>query len=189
MPSSVRSVIQYFKKHSVKTVKFGSRKTEIRTCFNGRTIGHIQNFHCIKVFSGYTASSILMATCVTLIELTDWTVGNIQNFHCIKVFSGYTASSILMTTYVTLADLTDWSLFRISVKTAKFRSWGRQKSSKIFQILFLYSDDFPFIKAFFGNATLCTSMVYCAILSDLVRIKMVIQETFSQNSEIWIAES
>ena len=30
---------------------------------------------------------------------------------------------------------------------------------------------------------------YCAILSDHVRIKMVIQETFSQNSEIWIAES
>ena len=34
-------------------------------------VGHIQHFHCIKVFSGYTASSTLMAYCVNLIELTD----------------------------------------------------------------------------------------------------------------------
>ena len=34
-------------------------------------VGHdIQNVHCIKVFSGYTASSTLMATCVTLTDLS-----------------------------------------------------------------------------------------------------------------------
>ena len=44
-----------FRKHLVKTVKFWSWKAEI------------QNFHCIKVFTGWnTTSSTLMATCVTL---------------------------------------------------------------------------------------------------------------------------
>ena len=40
------------------------------------TVGHIQNFHC--VFSGHTASSALMATCVTLTDLTDWSL--VKNF-------------------------------------------------------------------------------------------------------------
>ena len=68
-----------------------------------------------------------------------------------------TIDTTLMATSVTLADLTDWSLVKISVKIAKFLSRGRQKSSssKFFKNLFLYSDDFPFIKAFFGNSVLC----------------------------------
>ena len=48
----------------------------------------------------------------------------------------------------------------------------RQKSfySKIFQNLFLYFDDFPFVKlAFFVLGRERTSIVSCAILSELVR--------------------
>ena len=79
-------------------------------------------------------------------------VGHIQNVHRIKVIPEYTASSTLMAmaTCVTLVshELSDWSLVKISVKTAKFRSRGWQESfsSKIFQNLFLCSDDFSFMK-------------------------------------------
>ena len=50
---------------------------------------------------------------------------------------------------------------KISAKTAKIRTRGRQKSfpSKIFQNLFLYSDDFSFIKAFFGNRTFSSTSI------------------------------
>ena len=34
-------------------------------------VGHTRTFHCITVFSGYTASSTLTVTCVTLTDLTD----------------------------------------------------------------------------------------------------------------------
>ena len=37
---------------------------------------HIKNFHCIEVFSGYTAFNALMATCVTVTDLTDWSQVN-----------------------------------------------------------------------------------------------------------------
>ena len=79
----------------------------------------------------------------------------------------YTGSNTLMGTCVTLTDLAGWN---ISVKTAKFWSRGQMKSSSsnIYQNLVLYSD-LPFIKAFFWNRTLRTSIVSCAILSDLVR--------------------
>ena len=42
-------------------------------------------------------------------------------------------------------------------------------SSKIFENLILYFDNFPFIKAFNGNEIFRTSIVSCAILSDLAR--------------------
>ena len=48
------------------------------------TVGHIQNFHCIiKVFSGHTASSALMATCVTLTDLTDWSLVKTFSKNCV----------------------------------------------------------------------------------------------------------
>ena len=56
---------------------------------------------------------------------------------------------------VTLTDLTDWSLVKISVETEKCRSRGTAEKL-LFKILpkyLFYSDDFPFIKAFFGNRT------------------------------------
>ena len=41
-------------------------------------VEQIQNFHCIKVFSGYTAFSTLMATSVTLTDFTDWSLVKIS---------------------------------------------------------------------------------------------------------------
>ena len=66
-----------FNKILVKTVIFGSVKAEIRICPT-IPVGHIQHFHCIKVFAEYTASSTLMATCVTLTNLTDWSLVKIS---------------------------------------------------------------------------------------------------------------
>ena len=49
---------------------------------------------------------------------------------------------------------------------------------KIFQNVSLnYSDDLPFIQAFFGNLTLSASIVSCAILSELF------EEKLSNNSQ------
>ena len=81
--------------------------------------------------------------------------------------SGYSASSTLMATCVTLANLTGQHFS----KTAKFgqeddKKAPLQKSSKI-SIYILMT--FPFIKGFFGNKTLNTSIVFCAILSDFVK--------------------
>ena len=72
-----------------------------------------------------------------------------------------------MATCVILTVTTDWSLVKNSVKTAKFWSRRQPKSffSKIFQNLFFYFDDFPFIKASLGNRTFNTTIVSCAILS------------------------
>ena len=53
-------------------------------------------------------------------------------------------------------SLVKTAVLKTAVKTAKYWSRGRQKisSSKIFKHLFLYSGDFPFIKAFFWNTIL-----------------------------------
>ena len=49
---------------------------------------------------------------------------------------------------------------------------------KIFQNVSLnYSDDLPFIQAFFGNLTLNASIVSCAIFSELI------EEKLSNNSQ------
>ena len=75
-----------------------------------------------------------------------------------------------MVTRVTHTDLTDWLLVKNSVEIMQFWTWKRQKyfHSKIFLNVFFYSDDFPFIKAFFGNLTYSASIVSCAIQSELV---------------------
>ena len=87
----------------------------------------------------------------------------------IKIFSRYSGSSTLMATCVILTDF-DWPLVKISLKTAKFRKSGQQKSysSKIFQNLFLCSDDLLFTEASLWARTLSYSIVSCAILRDPV---------------------
>ena len=83
------------------------------------------------------------------------------------VFPVYSASLTSIVTCVTHTDLTDWLLVKNSVEIMQFWTWKRQKyfHSKILFNVFFYSDDFPFIKAFFGNQTYNNLIVYCIVRS------------------------
>ena len=109
-------------------------------------------------------------------------VGHFQKFHSIKVFSGYTTSSTLMALCVTLTDLTEWSLIKISIKKTKFRSRRRQKSfsSKIFQNLFSYSDNFPFIRAQASKVVILvvTGVILVMVVTGVILVMAVIPTDF-----------
>ena len=85
--------------------------------------------------------------------------GNFRTYS--KVFSGYTASSNLMATCVTFSDLTGKNCEMLVKGTAE---------NFLLKNLFLYSDDFPFIKAFFWNTTLRTSTFTVTYLLNLLEL-------------------
>ena len=85
--------------------------------------------------------------------------GNFRTYS--KVFSGYTASSNLMATCVTFSDLTGKNCEMLVKGTAE---------NFLLKNLFLYSDDFPFIKAFFWNTTLRTSTFTVTYLLNVLEL-------------------
>ena len=80
-----------------------------------------------------------------------------------------------MATCVTLIDLTDWSLVKKSAKTAKSVNESETAETEIEKLLF--KNFFSILMSFllsklslaFGNITSSTSIVFCAIFSDLAR--------------------
>ena len=184
-------------KHSAKTTKVWSKRRQksFSSKIFQNFFFYSDDFPFIKAFFGNRTFSTSIVSCAILscqwpltllddhstkIRSKQWNlsrgqfwvpVGHLKNLHSVKVFSGFTGSNSLMATCVTLIDLTDWSLVKKSAKTAKSVNESETAETEIEKLLFknnfFYSDEFPFIKAFFGNITSNTSIVFCAIFSDL----------------------